>query len=89
MDKKNYFPTWLEEFNRFKALKSEFFLYGNIYDCYYFPINYKTVTNSDELKFAKFNDIKELLKKFLKERCTVHILEILKETQQNLKNVHS
>ena len=67
MDKKNYFPTWLEEFNRFKALKSEFFLYGNIYDCYYFPINYKTVTNSDELKFAKFNDIKELLKKFLKE----------------------
>lgn len=67
MDKKNYFPTWLEEFNRFKALKSEFFLYGNIYDCYYFPINYKTATNSDELKFAKFNDIKELLKKFLKE----------------------
>ena len=67
MDKNNYFPTWLEEFNRFKALKSEFFLYGNIYDCYYFPINYKTVTNSDELKFAKFNDIKELLKKFLKE----------------------
>ena len=67
MDKKNYFPTWLEEFNMFKALKSEFFLYGNIYDCYYFPINYKTVTNSDELKFAKFNDIKELLKKFLKE----------------------
>lgn len=67
MDKNNYFPTWLEEFNRFKALKSEFFLYGNIYDCYYFPINYKTATNSDELKFAKFNDIKELLKKFLKE----------------------
>jgi len=62
MDKKNYFPTWLEEFNRFKALKSEFFLYGNIYDCYYFPINYKTAINSDELKFAKFNDIKELLK---------------------------
>ena len=67
MDKKKYFPTWLEEFNRFKALKSEFFLYGNIYDCYYFPINYKTATNSDELKFAKFNDIKDLLKKFLKE----------------------
>jgi len=67
MDKKNYFPTWLQEFNRFKALKSEFFLYGNIYDCYYFPINYKTAINSDELKFAKFNDIKELLKKFLKE----------------------
>jgi ATP-dependent Clp protease ATP-binding subunit ClpA len=67
MDKKNYFPTWLEEFNRFKALKSEFFLYGNIYDCYYFPINYKTATNSNELKFAKFNDIKDILKKFLKE----------------------
>jgi ATP-dependent Clp protease ATP-binding subunit ClpA len=67
MDNKNYFPTWLQEFNRFKALKSEFFLYGNIYDCYYFPINYKTAINSDELKFAKFNDIKELLKKFLKE----------------------
>ena len=67
MDNKNYFPTWLQEFNRFKALKSEFFLYGNIYDCYYFPINYKGATNNAELKFAKFNDIKELLKKFLKE----------------------
>jgi ATP-dependent Clp protease ATP-binding subunit ClpA len=67
MDKRNHFPTWLDEFNRFKALKSEFFLYGNIYDCYYFPINYKTAISNDELKFAKFNNIKELLKKFLKE----------------------
>jgi ATP-dependent Clp protease ATP-binding subunit ClpA len=67
MDKRNYFPTWLDEFNRFKALKSEFFLHGNIYDCYYFPINYKTATTNEELKFAKFNNIKELLKKFLKE----------------------
>ena len=64
MDKRNYFPTWLDEFNRFKALKSEFFLHGNIYDCYYFPINYKTATTNEELKFAKFNNIKELLKKF-------------------------
>jgi ATP-dependent Clp protease ATP-binding subunit ClpA len=67
MDKRNHFPTWLDEFNRFKALKSEFFLHGNIYDCYYFPINYKTAATSEELKFAKFNNIKELLKKFLKE----------------------
>lgn len=67
MDKRNHFPTWLDEFNRFKALKSEFFLHGNIYDCYYFPINYKTASTSEELKFAKFNNIKELLKKFLKE----------------------
>lgn len=67
MDKRNHFPTWLDEFNRFKALKSEFFLHGNIYDCYYFPINYKTATANEELKFAKFNNIKELLKKFLKE----------------------
>ena len=67
MDKRNHFPTWLDEFNRFKALKSEFFLHGNIYDCYYFPINYKTATTNEELKFAKFNNIKELLKKFLKE----------------------
>jgi len=67
MEKRNHFPTWLDEFNRFKALKSEFFLHGNIYDCYYFPINYKTATANEELKFAKFNNIKELLKKFLKE----------------------
>jgi ATP-dependent Clp protease ATP-binding subunit ClpA len=67
MNSRNHFPTWLDEFNRFKALKSEFFLFGNIYDCYYFPINYKTVSNSEELKFAKFNNIKDLLKKYLKD----------------------
>jgi ATP-dependent Clp protease ATP-binding subunit ClpA len=66
MDRRSNFPKWLEELNRFKALKSEFFLHGNIYDCYYFPINYKTAENDDNLSFAKFNNIKDLLIEYLK-----------------------
>lgn len=59
------FPKWLQELKRFQALKSEFFLYGNVYDCYYFPVNYKDVQDEKSLIFAKFNDTKELLQQYL------------------------
>lgn len=60
------FPRWMQEFNRFQALKSQFFLYGNVYDCYYFPVNYHMVEKSGDLKWARFNDIRYLLSLYLK-----------------------
>jgi len=60
------FPRWLQELKRFQALKSEFFLYGNVYDCYYFPINHKEVLEEQSLTFAKFNSTKELLEQYLR-----------------------
>ena len=59
------FPRWMQEFKRFQALKSQFFLYGNVYDCYYFPVNYRQVENSNEMKWARFNDIRYLLNLYL------------------------
>lgn len=65
METSEIFPKWLQELKRFQALKSEFFLYGNVYDCYYFPVNYKEVQDEVSLIFAKFNDTKELLQQYL------------------------
>ncbi|HOY32519.1 MAG TPA: AAA family ATPase [Bacteroidales bacterium] len=65
METKDIFPAWLQEVKRFQALKSQIFLFGNIYDCYYFPVNYKEAKDASELKYAKFNDIRELLQKYL------------------------
>jgi ATP-dependent Clp protease ATP-binding subunit ClpA len=64
--KHNYFPNWLQEFKRFQALKSQFFIYGNVYDSYYFPDNYKEVNNEDELTYRKYGDIQSLLQDYLK-----------------------
>lgn len=65
MDTNKIFPRWLQELKRFQALKSEFFLYGNVYDCYYFPVNYKDVVDESTLSYAKFNDVRELLQQYL------------------------
>ena len=65
METKNIFPKWLQELKRFQALKSVFFLYGNVYDCYYFPVNYKEIENEADLNFAKFNESKDLLEEYL------------------------
>lgn len=65
MDTNKIFPKWLQELKRFQALKSEFFLYGNVYDCYYFPVNYKEVQDEKQLDFIKYNDTKELLEEYL------------------------
>ena len=61
------FPRWMQEFRRFQALKSQFYLYGNVYDCYYFPVNFDEVENADDLRWAKFNDIRQLLLLYLKK----------------------
>ena len=60
------FPRWMQEFKRFQALKSQFFLYGNVYDCYYFPVNCHQAESNSELKWARFNDIRYLLNLYLK-----------------------
>lgn len=65
MDTNKIFPKWLQDLKRFQALKSEFFLYGNIYDCYYFPRNYRDVNNESELKYTPFDTCKDLLKEYL------------------------
>jgi ATP-dependent Clp protease ATP-binding subunit ClpA len=64
--KYNFFPNWLQEFKRFQALKSQFFIYGNVYDSYYFPDNYKEVSNESELTFRKYRDIQTLFQDYLK-----------------------
>lgn len=64
-DTHRIFPRWLQELKRFQALKSEFFLYGNVYDCYYFPVNYREVEDEGRLSYAKFNDVRELLQQYL------------------------
>ncbi len=65
MDTNKIFPKWLQELKRFQALKSEFFLYGNVYDSYYFPRNYNNVTNESELKYTPFETCKDLLQVYL------------------------
>ena len=59
------FPKWLQELKRFQALKSVFFLYGNVYDCYYFPKNYSDAEAEKDLKYGKYNDVKDLLQDYL------------------------
>lgn len=63
---KEIFPGWMQEFKRFQTLKSQFYLYGNVYDCYYFPVNYNTAEIAEDMKWARFNDLKLLLKLYLK-----------------------
>ena len=65
MNTQNIFPRWLQELRRFQALKPEFFLYGNVYDCYYFPVNYQDAAGPEALTYAKFNDVRELLQQYL------------------------
>lgn len=62
----NILPGWLQEFRRFQSLKSQFYFYGNVYDCYYFPVNLKSATAEEELQWARFNDISALLRLYLK-----------------------
>ena len=65
MDTYKIFPKWLQELKRFQSLKSEFFLYGNVYDCYYFPRNYENEENDQSLIYAKFNNTIDLLHHYL------------------------
>ncbi len=65
MNLQEIFPRWMSEFRRFQNLKSQIFLYGNVYDCYYFPVNHNTAQNEEELKWSKFPDIKNLMRRYL------------------------
>lgn len=65
MNTHHIFPRWLQELKRFQTLKSEFFIYGNVYDCYYFPVDYQQVSEGASLSYRKFNDIRELLQQYL------------------------
>jgi ATP-dependent Clp protease ATP-binding subunit ClpA len=65
MDTIKIFPKWLQELKRFQALKSVFFLYGNVYDCYYFPKNYSDTETEKDLKYSKYNEVKDLLQDYL------------------------
>ncbi|MDZ7318845.1 MAG: AAA family ATPase [candidate division KSB1 bacterium] len=61
------FPRWLQEFKRFQALKSQFYLYGNVYDCYYFHLNHHQVAGESKIEdWKKFNTLPELLKRYLR-----------------------
>lgn len=64
MDTNKIFPKWLQELKRFQALKSEFFLYGNVYDCYYFPDNYQSAVESS-IEYSPYDNIKDLLVEYL------------------------
>ena len=59
------FPRWMSEFRRFQNLKSQIFLYGNVYDCYYFPVNHHTAETDDQLQWSKFPNIETLMRRYL------------------------
>ncbi len=65
MNLQEIFPRWMSEFRRFQNLKSQIFLYGNVYDCYYFPVNHRLAQNEDELQWSKFPDIETLMRRYL------------------------
>jgi ATP-dependent Clp protease ATP-binding subunit ClpA len=65
VDVNKIFPRWLQEFKRFQSLKSQFYFYGNIYDSFYFPINYNEVIDLDELSWANMTNINDLLIEYL------------------------
>ena len=58
------FPRWVQELRRFQSLKSVIFLYGNIYDAFYFPTNYQEATDDNALVFGKYNNLHELLEAY-------------------------
>ncbi|MCF8356721.1 MAG: AAA family ATPase [Melioribacteraceae bacterium] len=65
IDNSKIFPRWLQEFKRFQTLKSQFYLYGNVYDRFYFPINHNSALKNEDLKWANMGSITDLLTKYL------------------------
>jgi hypothetical protein len=64
--KKQALASWLRELDRFLCLKSQVYLYGNVYDCYQFPVNILHAASANDLKWANFNDIRLLLRCYLR-----------------------
>lgn len=50
-------PRWTQELHRFLGLKSLFFIHGNIYDCYYYPLNIDTATAPEQLEYLLKNSL--------------------------------
>ena len=63
-NKYDFFPKWIQDLKRFQTLKSQFFLYGNIFDSYYLPINYKEEKEIKKIKYIKYDDIQSVLSKY-------------------------
>ncbi len=59
-------PRWLQEFKRFQVLMPQIYLYGNVYDCYYYPVNHRRAKSEEELQWAKFNQLRQLLMLYLR-----------------------
>ena len=64
MDLRAVCPRWLVEFKRSGQLRSQIYLYGNLYDSCLFPPNYKTASTEAELKWVRFSDVTNLLTTF-------------------------
>ena len=50
-------PRWTQDLHRFLGLKSLFFLHGNIYDCYYYPLNFGKAQSKKELEFCLMDNL--------------------------------
>lgn len=50
-------PRWTQDLHRFLGLKSLFFLYGNVYDCYYYPLNFSKVQRKEDLEFCLMDNL--------------------------------
>ena len=85
------FPKWMRELDRFLALKSEIFLHGNIYDCFFFPINYASAKSEAELQFVNVPDIKSVLRMYLQAEgymvCYYDLLDGFEVTGKNDEEV--
>ncbi len=58
-------PRWMRELDRFLPLKSQFYLYGNVHDCFFVPGNYSISETENKLKINMFRSLKDLLSMYL------------------------
>lgn len=65
--KRHTFPRWLRDLDRYLPLRSEIFLYGNIYDCFYFPINFSDAQTAEDVIYSKLSDLVSLLHEYLRQ----------------------
>lgn len=64
MENNTLYPRWINELRRFQSLKSQIFLYGNVYDCYYFPVHQADAGADAAPVFAKFGNSRDLLQQY-------------------------
>ncbi len=59
-------PRWLSELRRCQRLHPAIFLYGNVYDQYFFAPNYQEAPDEEHLDWARFSDLRQLLTTYLR-----------------------